>query len=107
MAQITASELAERLQGDEPPALLDVRQPEEFALASLPDARLIPLGELPGRLTELEDWREREIVVLCHHGVRSLQAIGYLRAAGFPRLVNLAGGIDAWSLEVDSGVARY
>ena len=104
---LTASELADRLNSAEPPALLDVRQPEEFAIASLPGARLIPLGELPQRFKELADWQEREIVVYCHHGIRSQHAIGFLRGAGFPRLTNLTGGIDAWSGEVDPAVPRY
>ncbi|MCC6235521.1 MAG: hypothetical protein IT580_22995 [Verrucomicrobiales bacterium] len=89
------------------PCLLDVREPEEHAFAALPESRLIPLGELPARLEELEDWRDREIVVYCHHGVRSLHAIEELRLAGFARLQNLRGGIDRWSLEVDPSVPRY
>ena len=103
-------DLAARLRaaGDAPPPrLLDVRQPEENAFAALPDSRLVPLGELPERLEELEDWRDQEVVVYCHHGVRSLHAIQMLRQAGFTRLLNLRGGIDRWSLDVDPNVPRY
>ncbi|MFM8360203.1 MAG: rhodanese-like domain-containing protein [Verrucomicrobiota bacterium] len=105
--QLTPAALAERLRNPHPPALLDVRQPEEHAFCALPGSLLIPLGELPDRLDELAAWRDREIVVYCHHGVRSTHAIAHLRAAGFNRLWNLAGGLDRWSLEVDPATPRY
>jgi rhodanese-related sulfurtransferase len=87
--------------------LLDVREPFEHALAAIPGSTLIPLGEIPDRAGELDAWRDEEIVVYCHHGVRSAHAIGWLRQLGFAKLVNLAGGIDRWSLEVDHGIPRY
>ena len=99
--------LAELLKGETPPHLLDVRQPEEHEVAALPNAKLIPLGELLGRANEIEAWKDEDVVVYCHHGVRSLMAIGGLRAMGFKKLHNLTGGIDAWSLRVDGGVPRY
>lgn len=101
------TELAQRLAAPAPPQLLDVREPWEHALAALPGSRLIPLGELPERLAELEDWRTADVVVYCHHGVRSAQAIGFLRGQGFSQLQNLSGGIDRWSAEVDSSTPRY
>lgn len=104
---MTPRELAERLQSAHPPRLLDVREPEEHALVHLPGARLIPLGELLLRQEELADWKEEEVVVYCHHGIRSLNAISQLRHLGFTRLRNLAGGIDRWSLEVDPRAPRY
>lgn len=104
---ITATELAEALQSEAPPRLLDVRQPEEFAFVALPGAKLIPLNELPQRAAELEAWRDEEVVVYCHHGIRSQHAIGFLRQFGFSQLRNLTGGIDAWSLEVDEKAPRY
>jgi len=107
MSAISASELAARLKSTEPPRLLDVRQPEEFAIAALPEARLIPLGEIPERVAELDDWRQEEIVVYCHHGIRSAHAIGWLRTQGFENLTNLSGGIDAWSTQVDPDLPRY
>ncbi|MFM7214991.1 MAG: rhodanese-like domain-containing protein, partial [Verrucomicrobiota bacterium] len=70
-------------------------------------SRLLPLSALAERVEELADWRETEVVVYCHHGVRSAQAIGYMRQLGFQRLLNLSGGIDRWSLEVDPSVPRY
>lgn len=94
---------------DRRPVLLDVRQPWEVALAriALPgaDALDIPLHELPARLHELPE--AQPVVCICHHGVRSLQAVAFLVRAGFDSVYNLAGGIDAWSMEVDPGVPRY
>ena len=104
---ISPLELATWLQEPSAPALLDVREQVEHDFCSLPRSRLVPLGELAERVDELADWREREIVVYCHHGVRSAHAIGLLGQFGFGRLVNLAGGIDRWSLEVDTGMPRY
>lgn len=105
--QLHPVELAARLKGGTPPRLLDVREPEEHAYAALPGSTLIPLAELPERADELGAWKEDEVVVYCHHGVRSAHAIGFLRQLGFTRLLNLAGGIDRWSLEVDPTVPRY
>jgi adenylyltransferase/sulfurtransferase len=87
--------------------LLDVRQPEEFETARIEGAVLIPLGELEARLAELAGWRQRRIVVTCHHGMRSQTAAKLLRQSGFARVESLAGGIEAWSLTVDPGVPRY
>lgn len=86
-------------------ALLDVREPVEHRICHLENARLVPLRELPGRLEELD--RERPLVVYCHHGIRSAQAVMYLRQKGLANATNLAGGIDAWSLRVDPSVPRY
>jgi adenylyltransferase/sulfurtransferase len=107
MNQVTPAELASQLKRAGPPALLDVREPEEHSLCSLPGSRLIPLGELFDRLGELDDWKHRDVVVYCHHGIRSAHAIAILQSAGFARLANLSGGIDGWSLDVDPSVPRY
>lgn len=104
---ITPESLAARLTEPTPPALLDVRQPEEHVFCALPGSRLIPLDELPARADELADWQDREIVVYCHHGIRSAHAIALLRHLGFQRLVNLTGGIDRWSRDVDPLLPRY
>ncbi|HEY2802072.1 MAG TPA: molybdopterin-synthase adenylyltransferase MoeB [Chthoniobacterales bacterium] len=85
--------------------LLDVREPFEFEVACIEGANLIPLGQLPSRLAELD--REKEILVMCHSGMRSQQAAKFLRAAGFARVASVAGGIDAWSEEIDPDVPRY
>ncbi len=104
---ISPRQLAERMKSGEPPLLLDVREPEEVAFASLAGAHSIPLGELSDRLEEVKASRDREWVVYCHHGVRSAMAIGIMASNGFSRLANLSGGIDRWSLEVDPSVPRY
>lgn len=105
--QISPRELAQELASGAPPRLLDVRELEEHELAALANSRLVPLGQLAFRADEIEDWKDEEIVVYCHHGVRSLHAIGQLRRLGFGKLRNLAGGIDRWSAEVDPSVPRY
>src|SRR3989475_7312804 len=85
--------------------LVDVREPREAQIAHIAGARSIPLRELPARLSELPG--HGEIVTLCHHGPRSLKAREILKGAGFVNVRSLAGGIDAWSREVDSDVPRY
>ncbi|HJS42671.1 MAG TPA: molybdopterin-synthase adenylyltransferase MoeB [Gemmatimonadales bacterium] len=103
--EISPQELA-RERGRNPNlVLLDVREPREVEIAHIEGARLIPLRELPGRLSELPG--HVEIVTFCHHGQRSLQALAILRGAGFGNVRSLAGGIDAWSREIDPGVPRY
>ncbi len=87
--------------------ILDVREPAEFEIVHLDHAHLIPLRELPGRLNEIAEYRANEIVVYCHHGMRSQQAIQYLWTQGFSTLKNLSGGIDAWARVVDSKMTRY
>lgn len=105
--QITAPDLAAKLNGPNPPVLVDVREPEEFALCQIGGAILLPLSELQSRWSELQTFEGREIVVYCHHGLRSSHAIRFLELAGMDRLWNLSGGIDEWSVKVDPGVARY
>jgi adenylyltransferase/sulfurtransferase len=87
--------------------LLDVREPDEFRCARIEGSTLIPLGELEDRLAEIRDWKKRPVVVHCHHGGRSAKACRLLGDAGFIRVTNLAGGIEAWSLTVDADVSRY
>lgn len=105
--EITVEELAAALASGRTKALVDVREEAEHATASLPGSLLIPLGELPERLDELDELRDREVVVYCHHGVRSRSGAALLIAAGFRDVVSLRGGIDAWSLRVDPRVPRY
>ena len=84
--------------------LLDVREPYEHKIANI-KGQLIPLGQLQTKFSELD--RTREIVVYCHHGNRSAIAVQFLKNQGFEKVLNLAGGIDQWSREVDSSVPRY
>ena len=103
--EITPKRLAARLRAGEPITLLDVREPYEWALVRLPDARLIPLNTLPHAVRSLD--RASEIVVYCHHGMRSDAAADWLRDQGFARVLNLVGGIDRYSLDVDPSLRRY
>jgi molybdopterin/thiamine biosynthesis adenylyltransferase/rhodanese-related sulfurtransferase len=103
--EITPAALAARLERGEAPVLLDVREPYEWAIARLPDARLVPLNSLPDALDTLD--RSEEMVVYCHHGLRSAAAVDWLREQGFDRARNLVGGIDRWSREVDPSMRRY
>lgn len=102
---VSPTELAQRLERREPVTLLDVREPWEWNVARLDGATLVPLGTLERRAGELP--RDAEIVVYCHHGVRSDAAARWLRAQGFARVRNLLGGIDRWSVEVDPNLPRY
>ncbi len=106
-ATLSAAELLARRQRGDALLLLDVREPGEHARARIEGARLIPLGELPRRLAELCDWKERPVVVHCHHGGRSARACQLLVENGFSEVANLDGGIESWSLTVDPGVPRY
>lgn len=88
----------------ERPVLLDVREPWEYELARLEGSRLVPMGEIAGRVGELDP--EAETVVICHHGARSAFVTQLLERSGFSRVLNLEGGLDAYS-QVDSSVPRY
>jgi rhodanese-related sulfurtransferase len=103
--EIDALTLKARLDGETPPAVLDVREPWELEIASLEGALSIPLAELPRRAAELP--RDRPLAVMCHHGGRSAQATAWLRNQGFDRATNVAGGIDAWARTVDPTLSRY
>ncbi len=105
IGEILPEELAQRLKRGAPPMILDVREPEEIALASFPGATHIPMGEVLSRAAELDP--DRETVVVCHHGIRSAQVAMYLARLGFERISNLSGGIDLWSATVDPAVPRY
>ena len=85
--------------------LLDVREPEEQALAGVAGALCIPMELLWGRLAEIP--REKQVLVLCHHGIRSWHVAHALLAHGWPRVANVAGGIDRWSAEADPSIPRY
>ncbi len=104
---VSAFEVERRRARGEDLLLLDVRSPEEFERARIEGATLIPVGELEGRIEELSAYRDRPVVVHCHHGSRSRRACELLGARGFSKVEDLAGGIEAWSLTVDPGVPRY
>jgi sulfur-carrier protein adenylyltransferase/sulfurtransferase len=101
---ISVETLKQHLDREDKVLLLDVREPHEYQTANL-GGHLIPLGQLPNRFQELP--RDREIIVHCHHGIRSRYAVEFLRQNGFANVKNLVGGIDQWSLRVDPAIPRY
>ncbi len=106
MAEITATELKERMDRGDDLQIIDVREPNEYAFARIPGSVHIPLGQVINRMSEIDP--ERETVVHCKMGGRSARAIEALKRAGFTgELVNLKGGITAWSNEVDPSVPKY
>ncbi len=105
MSEITPRELKKRLDANERPLLLDVRQDWETKLCRLDNAVHIPIEEIELRTDELP--QDGEIVVYCHQGVRSAAVAEYLRQMGFADVKNLAGGLDAWARTVDAAMRRY
>jgi rhodanese-related sulfurtransferase len=105
MQEINVKQLAEQIENGSAPTLIDVREPNEYALVHLPDAVLKPLGSIYQWAQELD--KDQEYVLYCHTGSRSWQAAYMLERMGFKRVVNLSGGIDAWSIHVDASMPRY
>jgi len=106
--EIAASEVSRRIAVGEKLHLIDVREPNEFAISKIPGAELIPMRQIPGELQSLEAKAdEAPLMVFCHHGVRSLNVVNWLRQQGLEACQSIAGGIDAWSLTVDPNVPRY
>jgi len=104
--EFTAKQLHDFL-NDEPvdPLLLDVREEWEFDRCHIDGSILIPMGQIPNELDELDP--ERVIVVICHHGIRSRHIGIYLEREGFDKVINLSGGVDAWAQDVDPNMAVY
>ncbi len=106
MREMDAATLNEYLERcDTPPLLLDVRQPWEFDVCRIEGSQLIPMGQLPRKLTELDP--EQETVVICHHGIRSRSVGRYLEQQGFSKVINLSGGVDQWAKQVDNTMPTY
>ncbi|MGH9487866.1 MAG: rhodanese-like domain-containing protein [Terriglobales bacterium] len=105
--EISVDELARRRGAGETLALLDVREDWEFEQAHLDGAEHIPLAQLPLHLEQMQQRAQEEIICYCHSGRRSLNAADWLRRCGCARARSLAGGIDAWSVAVDSSIPRY
>jgi len=104
-AELPVEELKKRLDAGEAPLLIDVREPWEYQIVSLPGATLMPMNTIPARMKELD--RDAEIIVYCHHGSRSWNVAGYLAQNGFTRVQNLTGGIDSWARRVDPAMRKY
>ena len=102
--QLAVKELKRRIDAGEDAYILDVREPFEYRIANI-GGILIPMNEVPRRLAEID--RDREVIVQCRSGSRSQQVAEYLKQIGYPRVVNLAGGILAWSDEIDPSVPKY
>ncbi len=106
--EISASDVKKRLDGGEPTHLIDCREPAEHATAAIQDAELIPMNTTPQRLQHIEDLADTApVIVFCHHGMRSLMVVNWLREQGVANCSSMAGGIDRWSMEIDPSVPRY
>lgn len=107
MQHLSPPQLAQRLaiEGEEGPFLLDVREPWEFETCRIPGSTLIPMRTVPERIEELDC--NKTIICICHHGGRSMQVANFLETRGFTKVINLTGGIHAWSLQVDPSVPTY
>jgi rhodanese-related sulfurtransferase len=106
--EVLPADVKKRLDAGEPIALVDVRRPEEYALTRIEEGQLIPMDTVPQELGRLEALaEEKTLIVYCHHGVRSLNVVNWLRAQGVENCQSMAGGIEGWSLTVDPSVPRY
>ncbi|HEV3157070.1 MAG TPA: rhodanese-like domain-containing protein [Candidatus Baltobacteraceae bacterium] len=105
MREIDVQQLKVLRDGAHPHVLLDVREPDEIERAVIDESLCIPMGEIPQRVAELP--RDQEIVVMCHGGRRSAKVVQFLESQGFSDVVNLTGGIDAWSRQIDPNVPIY
>lgn len=107
MQQVSATQLSDWLAdpGRERPVLLDVREPWEYELCHVAGSKHLPMHAVPARLGELDP--DGDVVVICHHGVRSRQVGMFLEHSGFLSVHNLTGGIEAWARDVDPAMARY
>jgi len=105
MQEMNVKELSERINNDNAPLIIDVREPNEYALARIPGGVLKPLGDFREWAQELD--QDREYVLYCHTGSRSWQATYLLERMGFQQVYNLSGGIEAWSIHVDPSMPRY
>ena len=103
--EISAEELKKLVDEKRPVKIVDVREPHEWDICNIPGAKLIPLSEFVGRIGEMDS--ADEIVLHCHHGVRSMKALELLRTAGFKKLKSLRGGIDDWADKIDPAMPRY
>lgn len=105
--EISVTEARTLLSGPNPPRLIDVREEDEYATARIAGAELLPLSQWPAIAAEKLTDPNQPLLIQCHHGGRSARAAEFLLRNGFTNVTNLAGGIDAWSVEVDSSVPRY
>jgi rhodanese-related sulfurtransferase len=106
--EITVADVKRKMDAGEPVVLLDCREPHEYALCRIEGCELIPMNSIPQRLSDVERLTDRgQVIVYCHHGMRSLNVANWLRQQGVDNVVSMTGGIDAWSLQIDRLVPRY
>jgi rhodanese-related sulfurtransferase len=106
--EVTPAEVKRRMDAGEALRLIDVRQPEEYAVARIEGSELVPMNTVPNELPALEAKAEdATLIVFCHHGMRSANVVNWLRGQGVTNTQSMAGGIDLWSLEIDPQVPRY
>ena len=106
--EINVLEVKRKLDAAEPLVLLDCREPFEYDLCRIEGAELIPMNTIPQRLAEVEKLTDRgQLVVYCHHGMRSLNVANWLRQQGVDNVVSMTGGIESWSVQIDRLVPRY
>ena len=104
--EIAPQEVKRRIDAGEKLNLIDVREPSEYAIAKIPGGSLVPMRTVPATLNQLRSM-DGSLIVYCHHGVRSLNVVHWLREQGVENCQSMSGGIDAWSLEIDPTVPRY
>ena len=104
--EITCEELKQRMEAGDPLRLVDCREPWEHELVRIADSTSIPMNDTPERVEDYRGFQE-PVVVYCHHGVRSLNVVGWLRKQGVANVLSLRGGIDAWTMTVDPTLPRY
>jgi rhodanese-related sulfurtransferase len=106
--ETTVKDVKRRLDSGEKLVLIDVREPEEYAISKIPGSELLPMRAVPANLQSLEARSDDGVLVIyCHHGMRSLQVANWLREQGVVECQSMSGGIEAWSLEVDPSIPRY
>lgn len=105
--EIDCLTVKQKLDKDHSFLLLDCREQEEYNLVNISESRLLPMSEIQERVSELDEHRSAEIIVYCHHGMRSMQVTAWLQQEGFTNVKSMQGGIDAWSCEIDDSKVRY
>ncbi|WP_339727624.1 rhodanese-like domain-containing protein [uncultured Gimesia sp.] len=105
--EIDCQTVKQKLDNNHPFVLLDCREQDEYNLVNISESQLLPMSEIQQRVSELDEHRAAEIIVYCHHGMRSLQVTTWLQQEGFTNVKSMQGGIDAWSCQIDDSKTRY
>lgn len=106
-AEIDVATVKSQLDSGSEFLLIDCREPDEHALVNIPQAMLLPMSQLGARVSEIEAYRNKPVVVHCHHGGRSLKVTMWMRQQGFSNVRSMAGGIDEWAISIDPSLPRY